>query len=129
MENEIGNSLGGFITNTVLPLAVAIAIALVNMVLLAIKKRLGLQFTVESESLLRTEAEQAVQMVAERAAKTLKHEGIKLPANSKLNAAVKMLTEKVPALTQQQAADLVHAALARIRGLGSTGDETFVPKQ
>lgn len=128
MENEIGKALNGLLMNTIIPLAAAIAIALVDWLLIAFKKRMGLQFTAESESLLRQEAEQAVQMVAERAAKLMKHENIKLPANAKLNAAVKMLIEKVPELTQQQAADLVHAALARIRGAGSTGNETFVAK-
>jgi hypothetical protein len=120
-SNALGEGISGFLTNTFIPLVVAIVGLLVSIVLMKIRQKFNIQISAETEAFIRRQAENAVQLVAEKAAQKVKSSGIKLSGNQKLDMAVGLLLTKVPKISKDQADAYVHAALARIRGEGATG--------
>jgi hypothetical protein len=123
----VGEALGAFLTNTVLPVLGSLVAALVSLILLAIRKKTGIQAGAEYDAWLAKQAETAVQMVAEKAAAAVKLDQMKFTSSEKLEMAIAALVSKAPKLTEEQADQYVHAALARIPGLGATADAAFVP--
>jgi hypothetical protein len=89
---------------------------------------LKLKLSADTEAWLRTQAENAVQMVAEKAAAGIKYDTMKLTGKEKLDMAIAALITKIPDLTKEQADAYIHAALARIAGVGATGDASLTVK-
>jgi cytolysin (calcineurin-like family phosphatase) len=126
-QTDLGAALKGLLNDTVIPLVISLVGALVSLALLKLKNKFSLELKAETESWIRSQAENAVQMVAEKAAASEKLSGLKVGSNDKLNQAIAWLVTKVPALTNDQADAYIHAAIARIPGVGSTGDQSLTP--
>lgn len=126
-QDPLSDAVNGLISNTLIPIIVALIGSLISLVLMKLKKKLNIQVAAETEALIQNQAENAVQLVAEKAAAKLKFSGIKLTKNESLDFAIAALISKTPKLTREQAEQYVHAALARIPGIGATGDSSLVP--
>ena len=122
----LGDAIRGLVTDTVIPLVVSLVGALLSAVLIKLKKKFNVQLSAETEDWINKQAENAVQMVAEKAAAKIKYENIQLTGSEKLNMAIAALVTKVPKVTRDQADQYIHAALARISGLGATGDKALI---
>lgn len=121
LSNPLGEGIYIFLTNTLIPFMVAVVGLLVSIVLMKIRKKFDIQISAEHEEFIRRQAENAVQLVAEKAAQKVKAKDIKLTGNQKLNMAIGTLLTKVPKISRDQADVYIHAALSRIRGEGATG--------
>ncbi len=126
-QSALGNAVKDTVDNTIIPLLVALIGSLISIVMVKIKKRLNIQLSAETEAWIQRQAEAAVQMVAEKAASKIKYNKIALTKNEKLDMAIASLVSKVPHLTKEQADAYIHAALARIPGIGATGDASLTP--
>lgn len=127
-ESPVGTALQGVVSGTVIPLVVALVGSLISLVLLKLKSKLNIQLSEETEAWIARQAESAVQMVAEKAAKGIKYGSLHLTSSQKLDMAVASLISKIPRLTREQADGYIHAALARIPGVGATGEQSLVAK-
>ncbi len=125
-QSALGIAIKDTVDNTIIPLLVALIGSLISIVMVKIKKRLNIQLSAETEAWIQRQAEAAVQMVAEKAAAKIKYGKIALTKNEKLDMAIASLISKVPHLTKEQADAYIHAALARIPGIGTTGDQSLV---
>jgi hypothetical protein len=126
-QTELGAAVKGLLNDTVIPLVISLVGALVSLALVKLKNKFNLELKAETEEWTRKQAENAVQMVAEKAAASEKLTGLKVGSNDKLNQAIAWLVTKVPALTADQADAYIHAAIARIPGVGATGDQSLTP--
>ena len=124
----MGTALSSLFTDTILPIIVSLVGGLVGLILLTVKKKLNVQLSAETEAWISKQAETAVQGVAEKAAAKFKGSNISFSKNEKLEAAIASLITKVPHLTPEQADGYIAAALARIPGVGATGDASLVSK-
>jgi hypothetical protein len=127
--NPFGEALKNAINTFVIPILTALILSLLSWLLLYLQKKTGITLSADKQAFINAQAEVAVQMVAEKAAQLFKYENIKLSKDQMLNNGAAFLLTMVPKLTQAQAENYVHAALARIPGLGSTGDSAFVASQ
>lgn len=123
----VGPALKDLLNNTVIPLVISLVGALVSLALLKLKNKFNIELKAVTEEWIQKQAERAVQMVAEKAAASEKVSGLKVGSNDKLNTAIAWLITKVPALTQDQADAYIHAAIARIPGVGATGEQSLTP--
>jgi len=126
-STELGSALKALLNDTVIPLVISLVGALVSLALLKLKNKFNIELKAETEAWIQRQAESAVQMVAEKAAASEKISGLKVGSNDKLNTAIAWLITKVPALTQDQADAYIHAAIARIPGVGATGEQSLTP--
>jgi hypothetical protein len=126
-QDLLTTAVNGVINNTLIPIIIAFIGSLVSLILIKLKKKLNIQVAAETEAWLQNQAESAVQLVAEKAAARLKVEKVSFTKNEKLNIAIAALISKAPKLTREQADEYVHSALARIPGIGATGDASLVP--
>lgn len=126
-KDSLMTAVNNVLINTVAPLFVALIGGLVSMILAVVKKKLNIQLSVQTEAWIQSQAEHACQMVAEKAAAQLKISGLKLQGHEMLGMAAAALISRVPALTQDKAEEYIHAAFARIPGLGATGDASLIP--
>lgn len=121
----LSEALSGVMLNTVLPVAVSLIGGLVALVLAKLRQKLNIQIAKETDAWIQQQAEAAVQMVAEKAAARLKYNTMIMTKNQKLDMALAALLAKVPAISKEQADSYIHAALARIAGVGATGDKSL----
>lgn len=126
-QTGLGAAVKGLLNDTVIPLVVSLVGALISLALVKLKNKFNVELKAETEAWIRMQAENAVQMVAEKAAAAEKLNGIKVGGNDKLNQAIAWLVTKVPAMTRDQADAYIHAAIARIPGVGSTGGQSLTP--
>ena len=126
VSTPLGDALRSVVNDTVIPLVVAVIMGLVGLVLVKIKSKLNMQIKAETEDWIKKQAESAVQMVAEKSASKIKYGGIVLTKNEKLDMAIAAVVSKTPKLSREQADAYIHAALARIKGLGATKDDALV---
>ena len=129
-SREDGMTQGEFIqtllTNILLPILLSIVSALVSIVLLKLKKKYNLDIDAATEKKINDAAENAIHMVEEKAASKIMDTCTKSLSNDdKLNMAIAKLVQKVPAITREKADAYVHAALARMSGVGATGDKVI----
>ncbi len=128
-EKTFADQLVIVINGTLLPLALALSALVARSVAAKIKQKYGLQVSAYTLNIIEQQAESVVQMAAEKAAAYAKaHEGAWPAGHEQLESAVVALMSRVPSLTREQADEQVHSALARIPGLGATGDQAYVPK-
>ncbi|MFA6054038.1 MAG: hypothetical protein WC769_01560 [Thermodesulfovibrionales bacterium] len=116
------------IMESLVTLIAAFVMGLISVVLNKVRQKFGIQVSAANEAWIQSQAEHAVQYVAEIAAKKAKitNGAIKLSGNALLNTAVSLVIANVPKLSKEQGAIYVQAALARIPGLGATGDCSYV---
>lgn len=116
------------IMQSLVTLIAAFVMGLISVVLNKVRQKYGLQVSAANEQWIKDQAEHAVQYVAEIAAKKAKVEDgkMKLSGNALLSTAISLVVANVPKMTREQAAVYVQAALARIPGLGATGDCSYV---
>jgi hypothetical protein len=124
--NPFGEAVRSAVNGFVIPIFTALIMSLVAILLVYLQKKTGITLSADKQAFINTQAEVAVQMVAEKAASLMKYETIKMSSNDKLNAGAAFLVSMVPKLTPAQAENYVHAALARIPGVGATGDKALV---
>ncbi len=128
-QKTFADALVVIINGTLLPLAIALITAMGSLLLLKLKQKYGIEISAETQAVIAQQAESIVQTVAEKAAAYAKeHVGGKMAGHEQLESAVIALMSRVPSLTREQADEQVHAALARIPGLGATGDAAYVAK-
>jgi hypothetical protein len=114
------------IANALIPVAVTLVAGMATIALAKLKQRYNLQVSADTMDLVQKAAESAVQMTAEKAAAYAKaHDNI-LPGSAQLDMALSALRTRIPQLTAAQADQEIHAALARIPGLGATRDAAYV---
>lgn len=123
----VGEAIKDVINNTVIPLIVALIGSLLSLVLIKLKNKYNIELSAETEEWIKKQAESAVQMVAEKAAAKIKYDNITFTKSDKLDMAIASLISKVPNLTKEQADAYIHAAIARIPGVGATGEQSMVP--
>ncbi len=124
-----GEMLAIVINNLLIPLIVALVGSIVSVVLVWLKRWLGIKASAETEARIAAAAESVVQMVAEKAANQAKLSDGQWPSGAKqLGDAVDALVARIPKLTPDEADAYIHAALARIPGLGATGDVSYVAR-
>lgn len=76
--------------------------------------RFGLQVSAEQDAKIRTFARAGIMMAEEYGAKAVKN-AVPMSSSDKLDMAVMHLIEKVPGVDPQEAADLVHQELPKVR--------------
>jgi len=126
--SPLGAAIKGVVSDTVIPLLVSFIGILISIVLIKLKNKFNVQLSTETEAWINKQAENAVQLVAEKAAAKVKWDNVAIGSSDKLNMAIASLVTKVPKLTEDQADGYIHAALARIPGLGATGDASLTVK-
>ena len=126
--SPLGSALKGVVDNTVIPLLISLVGILGSIVLVKLKNKFNIQLAAETEAWINKQAENAVQLVAEKAAAQIKWDKVAIGNSDKLNMAIASLVTKVPKLTEDQADGYIHAALARIPGLGATGEASLTVK-
>jgi hypothetical protein len=124
--NPFGEAVRSAVNGFIIPISTALIMSLVSLLLVYLQKKTGITLSSDKQKFINDQAEVAVQMVAEKAATLMKYETIKMSSNDKLNAGAAFLVSMVPKLTPAQAQNYVHAALARIPGVGATGDNALV---
>jgi hypothetical protein len=124
--NPFGDALKSAVNGFIIPILTALIISVASLLLVFLQKKTGITLSADKQAFINSQAETAVQMVAEKAASLLKYENIKMSTNEKLNSGAAFLVSIVPKLTPEQAQNYVHAALARIPGIGATGDNALV---
>jgi hypothetical protein len=124
----VSSALAGLVTNVVVPVMTAVVPVLIGAVLIKLRAWFGIQADAKRDAQIAALAEVAVQAAAEKAAVALKlsQGNAGIGAAEKLSMAVAALVAQVPKLTPEQADQAVHAALARIPGLGATGAAAYV---
>lgn len=124
--NELSASLLAFLDKVIYPLLAAFLTTSAGIVLAKLGKKYGVEASVKQQEMLDRLAEQAVQYVAEVSAARVKKAGEALAGkNEKLAMAVAHVLNSAPTVTKDQAASLVQAALARMPGVGATGDQVI----
>lgn len=118
--SPLGSAIKGVVSDTVIPLLVSLVGILGSIVLIKLKNKFNVQLAAETEAWINRQAENAVQMVAEKSAAMVKWDNVTIGSSDKLNMAIASLVTKVPKLTKDQADAYIHAALARIPGVGAT---------
>jgi light-regulated signal transduction histidine kinase (bacteriophytochrome) len=79
-------------------------------------RKYGFQVSAERHAQLEAAARQAILVVEEKAAAALKARAAKLSPAEKLEGAVAIVLQKMPGITADEAADIVHAQLPVVRG-------------
>ena len=126
--SPIGEAVKMVVNDTILPVLSALILSLISLVLLKLKQKWSIQLSTKTEEWIKGQAENAVQMVEEKAMAAVNAKlSILTTKNEKLDTAIAYLMSKSPKLTKVQAEAYVLAALARIPGLGATGDKSLVP--
>lgn len=115
-----------FVTNTLQPLilsllgtVVTVAVAYFSGIL---KKKFGLELSEKITTRLRGIAWDAVNLAEEKAALYLKTAGEKMLSTTKYAGAYNYVFDKVPTISPEEADALIHAALAKVKGLGATAE-------
>ncbi len=116
-----GTALTEIVTETVAPLIGAVLAGLASLVLLALKKKFGIEVSEAMNNRIRGAAFDAANYAAEYAARKSKLETITIGGSKKLDIAIGHMLEAVPGMTKEQADKAIHAVLPRLSGEGSTG--------
>lgn len=118
------------IQNTIQPLMAALVMAIITVVGAKLTQYLHAKTGIELDAATVAKAEnaatQAVMAVEEKAAAQASQKLAAWTSSQKHQAAINMIISAVPTITQEQANNLVSAALAKVPGLGASGDLSVV---
>ena len=123
--NPVGEALAGLLRGDVWPIIGALVSGLLSLLLNKIRIKTGLQISGERQEQLDRLARQAVAMAEEKAAALIKGNVTTITGKTKLDLAIAHIIAMTPAVSVEQADALVHAALAKIPGVGATGTQAL----
>jgi len=119
----LGESISGVLSGTVFPLINALLAGLIGWAVVHIGNKYKIDALINSEALIQSAAYKGVSMAEEFAARKMKTMNIKIASSQKLNMAIAQVLNAAPKLTQEEAAGYVESALAKITGVGATGEK------
>lgn len=102
------------LVKTVLAIATPVLVTLLTALLVKVLQRVGLTVEADRKAKLEMFTQEAVLRAEEWAATRLKAEKGPTTAAMKLEKALTDLTDRVPGITREEAADLVHATLPKV---------------
>ena len=112
-----------FLTGTVFPLVTALVVGLVSLLIKRLATKYKLEGLLKHQELIEKLATQGITKAEEYAVAFINAKGgIKLSSDGKLNLAIEHIMKAMPKVSEQQATDIVHSMLARLSGVGATGD-------
>jgi len=113
-----------FVTNTLQPLILSllglVVTAAVGYLTNLLKNKFGLEISNATNDRLRAVAYDSVMAVEERAAAYLKERGNRIVGETKHSEAIDLILQKVPALSREEADQLVLSAVGMVKGLGAS---------
>ena len=126
------NAAIAVVQNTVTPLLSAGVLALLGLLFAWLQKKYHIQASQAHQDYIEALAVRAIAFAEEEGAQFIKEHGSKLPSGTKLSDAVTFLLHAVPALSEDEARDLITAVLGKTMGAGATEDSAVsapaVPK-
>lgn len=119
----VGEAVAGIWSGVVIPVLSAACLGVLGLVLDKLRRRYNLQIDIDSQKYLEGLAQRAVALAEEKGAAYLKANITKITGRDKLDIAIAHILTAAPKLSREQADNLVHTALARVKGAGATGDK------
>ena len=116
-----GDALASFLTSVIFPVLSAFLIGMVGVILNIIRKKYNVQVSQSTQTYLEELAAQGVARAEELAAQAIKKNVDKFTSREKLNSAINHILLSAPKISKEKAEGLVHAALAKMDGVGATG--------
>lgn len=120
----LSTAAAGFLSTFVFPLLSAFLLGLISWAVSRISKKWHLDFLIKNEGLIEKAAYRGITYTEEIAARRVKESALKLTGNEKLDLAVSQVLAAAPELSREQASGYVHSLLARLPGVGATGERT-----
>lgn len=106
--------MDAFIDEVVKIIGAALGTALIGL-LVQLARKYGFDISAAKHAQLESVAQQAILMVEEKAAAAVKAQVGKVNPAEKLNAAVSIVLERMPGVSREEAADIIHAKLPEVR--------------
>lgn len=122
----VGDNVMSILQQTLFPVITAFLMAVATIAINKIAKKFGAEASLANNALIERAVVQGIGLAEEVAAKAMK-DGIdkKVGGNEKLSIAVEHVKDMVPTITHEQAVNIIEGTLARLRGVGATGDKTI----
>ena len=111
-----------FLTGTVFPLVTALVVGLVSLLIKRLATKYKLEGLLKHQELIEKLATQGITKAEELAVSYVKTKQPELSSGNKLTVAIEHIMKAMPKVSEQQATDIVHSMLARLSGVGATGD-------
>lgn len=122
----VGDDVVSILQQTFFPVITAFLIGVATIAINKIAKKFGAEATLANNALIERAVVQGIGLAEEIAAKAIKNKvDAKINGNDKLAIAVGHVKEMVPTITHEHAVSIIEGTLARIRGVGATGDKTI----
>jgi hypothetical protein len=115
--------VSGFLVNFIVPLGAALLVGLVNWAVYAVARKYNLDIVLRNQDVIERAALKGISLAEEYAAQALKQKNIRLSGNDKLNMAIDQVLSAAPKLSREEASEWVNAVLARVKGVGATGEK------
>ncbi len=122
------NAVVAVVQNTITPLLTAVVLALLGIFFAWLQKKYHIQASQARQDYVEAIAVRAIAFAEEEGAQFIKEHGSKLPSDTKLSDAVTFLLRTVPALSEDEARDLITAVLGKTSGAGATEDSAITAK-
>ncbi len=116
------SALISVLQNTITPLLTAGTLALLGMFFAWLQKKSHIQANQAGQDYIESLAVRAIAFAEEEGAQFIKEHGSKLPSDTKFSDAVTFLLRSAPRLSEDEARDLITAALGKTAGAGATED-------
>ncbi len=111
------------LTNSIFPVISAIVAAFVVILLRKLSSKLHFQNLGVFSELITKAANEGVALAEEAGAASLKHLNIKMTGEGKLSVAAAHIIALIPSVSKSTAERFANIAVAKIAGLGATGDK------
>jgi hypothetical protein len=121
---QLGDALAKFFVNTVMPVIAALVLGLLSVLIQKISKKLGTDILIRNQELIESLALKGISYAEEKAYLAIKNNS-HLQSDTKLKLAVAYVVDAMPATTPEQAQRIVESLLARVKGVGATGERAF----
>jgi hypothetical protein len=116
-----GEALAAFLSSVIFPVVSAFLVGLVGIILNKVRQKYNVNISMDTQAYLEQLAAQGVARAEELAAQAVKKNYDKFTGREKLNSAMNHILLMAPKITPEKAEALVHAALAKMDGVGATG--------
>lgn len=122
----IGDDITSILQQTLFPVITAFLMAIATIAINKIAKKFGAEASLANNALIERAVVQGIGLAEEVAARAIKEKiDKKIGGNEKLTIAVGHVKEMVPTITHEHAVAIIEGTLARLRGVGATGDKVI----
>lgn len=118
------DAVRALLDNVVFPIFTGLILSLLSILIHRLSSKYKLDILVANQELIERAALQGISLAEEKAAQYI---DIKISGNEKLTMALTHVKSVIPTITTAQAQSVIEGMLARIPGLGATGDKAITP--